>query len=198
MILRPVVLFFSILMLASAGFAQKRKAHDRSKWVDTTGSAQLQEARNHFWDSLPDPTGLTTDFENIFKKEEIKRLDSLIADYEKKTSVEFCIVTMDTMQINKERFGELPQLIEKSWGIGKKNVENGIVICLSVGYRAIRIYAGKGIEDYLNPKETTQIIQKNILPEFKKEHYFDGTMSGLTAIIETLDRKMKGKVSASR
>ncbi len=198
MILRSVVLVFFILMINCTAFAQKRKGHDRSRWVDTTGSAQLQEARSHFLDSLPDPTGLTTDFENIFKKEEIARLDSLIADYEKKTSVEFCIVTMDTMQVNKERFGELPQLIEKSWGIGKKNVENGIVICLSVGYRAIRIYAGKGIEDYLDSKETSQIIQKNILPEFKKAHYFDGTMSGLLAIIDTLDRKMKGKVSASR
>ncbi|GAC1592960.1 MAG: hypothetical protein NVS3B19_14830 [Ginsengibacter sp.] len=198
MILKSWALVFIILMIGNSLCAQKRKFHDRSGWVDTTGTAALEASRNHFLDSLPDPTGLTSDFENIFKKEEIVRLDSLIKDYEKKTTVEFCIVTMDTMQINKEHFGELPQLIEHSWGIGKKNLENGIVICLSVGYRAIRIYAGKGIQDYLDSKETSQIIQKNILPAFKKEHYFDGTMSGLIAIIETLDRKMRGKVSASR
>ena len=198
MILKSGTFLFMMLIIGTSLFAQKRKSHDRSRWVDTTGSYALEATRSHFWDSLPDPTGLTTDFENIFKKEEIVKLDSLISDYEKKTTVEFCIVTLDTMQINKEHFGELPQLIEHSWGIGKKNIENGIVICLSVGYRAIRIYAGKGIQDYLDSKETSQIIQKNILPEFKKEHYFVGTMSGLIAIIETLDRKMKGKVSASR
>ena len=75
---------------------------------------------------------------------------------------------------------------------------NGIVICISLGYKTIRIGTGTGIVDYLSEKETAQIIQKNIIPEFKKQKYFQGTVNGIYAIIETLDKKMKGKTSAIR
>ena len=193
------LLFFLLTAVLSLSvLAQKKRGRTRSRWTDTTGMADIQIARNKFWDSLPDPLGLTSDFENIFSPEERIRLDSIITDYEKKTTIEFCIVTLDTMRINRDRFGDLPAYIEKSWGIGKEKTENGIVICLSIGYRSIRIGTGKGIDDYLSEKETTQIIQKNILPDFMKGKYFDGTSKGLFAIIDILDKKMKGKSSASR
>lgn len=191
-------IFCFVAALQISGFSQRKHSKIHNGWKDTTGTADLEQARKQFWDSMPDPTGLTTDFENIFTTKEKNHLDSMILNFEKRTSIEFCIVTLDTMKVNMERFGELPAYIEKAWGIGKKETKNGIVICLSVGYRAIRIGAGSGIADYISDKETTAFITKNFLPDFKKGKYYDGTLNGLTAIIGLLDNRLKGKTSASR
>lgn len=193
-----LIIFVLSILTGNQANCQRKKNHDRSHWTDTTGSIELQTSRKQFWDSLPDPIGLTTDFENIFTPEEVRKLDSIIIDYEKKTSIELCVVTMDTLNVNSERFGELPEYIGKTWGIGKKEKDNGIVICMSIGYHAIRIGAGHGIDDYLSETDTKQIIEKKFLPDFKKKKYYDGTMNGIIAIIETLDKRMKGRSNALR
>lgn len=194
-----VYVFFVLFLLSHlSANCQRKRSGRHSHWTDTTGSAEIEQTRKLFWDSIPDPTGLTTDFENIFSREEKMKLDSIISGYEKKTSIEFCVVTIDTMKVNRERFSDLPDYLEKSWGIGKKKLQNGIVICISNGYKTIRIGRGLGITDYLDEYETTLIIKKNILPDFIKGKYFAGTMNGIYAIIDLIDNKMKGKSSALR
>ena len=44
---------------------------------------------------FPNPIGYTSDFEKIFAAKQINELDSLIIDFEKNTSNEIAIITVD-------------------------------------------------------------------------------------------------------
>jgi uncharacterized protein len=127
--------------------------------------------------------GSTSDYEHIFTSDQISELDSIISKFEKETTNEIAIVTIDSSWTTKERFDSLVLTIANDWGVGKKGINNGLVIGISTGLRKIRISNGYGIEAKLTDAETKKIIDDIILPEFKKGNYFIGTKNGLLALM---------------
>ncbi len=90
--------------------------------------------------------GWTSDFEHIFSSDQINELDSIISNFEKETTNEIAIVTIESSWTTKESFDSLTLAIAKNWGIGKKDKNNGILIGICTGLRTIRIQNGYGIE----------------------------------------------------
>lgn len=158
---------------------------------DTSATFKLQTFRQIFWDSLPKPTSWTNDFEGIFSDVEEHQLDSIIAAFEKETTTQICIVTLDTIFTTKEKFNDLALHIAKTWGVGQKEKNNGVTICISKGHRKIRICNGYGIEKVLSDTETKEIMDKYFISNFKAGEYFQGTKKGLLAVIETLRIKLR-------
>jgi uncharacterized protein len=130
--------------------------------------------------------GWTSDYEKIFTKEQINELDSIIADFEKQSSNEIAIISIDSSWTTIEKFDNLTISIGEFWGVGKKDINNGIVIGISKGLRKIRISIGYGIEEKLTDEETKKIINDIIIPYFKKGMYFEGTKKGLSSIMQEI------------
>lgn len=130
------------------------------------------------------PLGWTSDFEHIFTEDQIFVLDSIICKFEKETTNEIAIVTIDSSWTTKESFDSLTLAIARNWGVGKKDKNNGILIGISTGLRKIRIQNGYGIETILSDTETKKIIDEIIIPEFKNGNYFEGAKNGLLALMQ--------------
>jgi uncharacterized protein len=157
---------------------------------DSQINKSLELSRKEFWDSLPKPTNWTNDYENLYSEAEQIILDSIITEFEKETSFEIGIVTIDTSKVAKENFNNLSLHIAKTWGIGKKNKDNGILIFISRGHKKIRIENGTGTEKIINEKETSEMIENYFIAEFRKDKFYDGTLNGLKAIIKLLKSKL--------
>ena len=109
--------------------------------------------------------------------------------FEKETTNQFSIITLDTFCTTKEKFSDLALHIFNSWGVGQKEKNNGLTITICSGYRLIRICNGYGIEKILSDLETKEILNKYFTPKFKEGSYFQGTKAGLIALIETIRLK---------
>ena len=145
--------------------------------------------RENYWANLPKRISWTNDYENLFSDIEQTKLDSIISKFEKETSIEISIVTIDTIKTSEEKFEDLTLHIAKTWKIGKVKKDNGILIGISKGYRKIRIQNGNGIEKIITDEETKKIIENYFIPEFKKGKYYQGTLNGLCEIISLLKYK---------
>jgi len=130
------------------------------------------------------PVGWTNDFEHILTDSQIVILDSIIQNLERETTIEIAIVTIDSSYISTESFDSLITGLGRLWGVGKREKKNGIIIGMSSGLRKIRISNGYGIEEILSDVETQNIIDNNILPEFRQANYFEGLKQCLFAIIK--------------
>jgi uncharacterized protein len=130
--------------------------------------------------------GWTSDYENIFSSEQIIELDSIINVFEKETTNEIAIVTIDSSWATQENFDCLTLGILRNWRIGKKGKNNGILIGISTGLRIIRIQNGYGIEAKLTDAETKKIIDDIILPEYKNGDFFKGTKKGVQALMQKI------------
>lgn len=135
--------------------------------------------------------GWVNDKEKLFSIEEEKQLDSIITAFEKETTIEIAIVTIDSLHTSKEKFEDFTLRIGNKWRIGKPDKANGVLIGLSVGHRRLRIQNGYGIEKLITNEETKTIISNYFTPYFKKEEYFNGMKNGLIALTELLRAKTK-------
>jgi uncharacterized protein len=128
------------------------------------------------------PTDYVNDYIHLFTQPQIHSLDSIIINYEKKTTNQVAIITVDSQWIKKDSFESFVRKVFKSWGVGQKDKNNGIVIAICPGYRIIRIENGYGIEKVFTDEQTYQIIQNIIVPAYKKGEYFEGTRNALVEI----------------
>ena len=132
------------------------------------------------------PTGWTNDFEHILTTAQVVYLDSLIGNFENETSIEIAVVTIDTSVVDKAGFEKFIKNLSNDWAVGKKGLNNGIVIGISAGLKKIRINNGYGIEPMLSDTETKRIIDEIMIPEFRKAAYFEGIEKTILAIISKL------------
>jgi uncharacterized protein len=137
--------------------------------------------------NYPKPNGWVNDYENLFSESEEKTLDSLISDFERKTSNEIVIISVDSTILQNEKLDSFALHFANYWGVGKKDKNNGILFCISSQQRKIRIENGLGIEKVLTNEKTKEIMDKNIIPYYKKMEYYKGTLEGLYAIMNGLE-----------
>ena len=183
-----ITIVFQILILFFA-FSTKAQNSDTLK-TESKKSVSIEFYRQVFWDNLPKPHNWTNDYENLFSAKEETELNQIISDFEKETTVEIAIVTIDTFKVSSEKFNDLSLHIARTWGVGKKEKSNGILIAISRGYRQIRIQNGDGISLVLSDDETAEVIQNQFFPYFKKEEYFEGTKAGILKLIELLRKRL--------
>lgn len=170
-------------------FSMKAQTSDTLK-LENKKSVSLELYRQVFWDNLPKPHNWTNDYENLFSAKEETELNEIISDFEKETTVEIAIVTIDTSKVSKDKFEDLSLHIARTWGVGKKEKSNGILIAISREYQQIRIQNGDGIALVLSDEETAEILQKQFFPYFKNEEYFEGTKAGILKLIELLRKRL--------
>lgn len=135
---------------------------------------------------IPPPKGFVNDFAHLFTSDEVKFLDSLISAYEKATTVEIGVATVNSAMVKEDDFEDYTLVMIRTWGIGKKSKNNGILIAIAPDLRKIRIQNGYGIEKVISDSETKEIIDNAFIPRFKESKYFEGTKEGIIAIMNKL------------
>ncbi|HYG16037.1 MAG TPA: TPM domain-containing protein [Bacteroidia bacterium] len=139
-------------------------------------------------DNIPKYKGYVNDFENIFTDAEEKTLDSLITAFEKETSVEIAVVTLDTTMVGptSDDMYAITFEIANTWGVGKKEKDSGVLIGISKSRRLLRIQNGLGTEKVMSDMQTKEIVDHYFIPNFKEGRYFTGTYEGLKQIMNHL------------
>ena len=121
-----------------------------------------------FSQQIPKFEDWVTDNEKLFTPEQKASLIKMITDYRDSTSVEIAILTVPTFESSIDDFA---QKTATEWKIGKKDVDNGLLIVLSKQKKVLRSQTGYGLEGYLPDGwlklEGDSIVQK----------YFKGAIS---------------------
>lgn len=131
------------------------------------------------------------DYERIFTDEEIQQLDSIVNDIWEKGIAEIAIVTIDERHTDKAHFDQYVFDNLTGYAQGEYGKNNGIVIAISKKLRLMRIENGYGIEKLMSDEATKKIIDEYFIPKFKNNNYFEGTRSGLNAILSHVEKKVQ-------
>lgn len=97
-------------------------------------------------------------------------LDAVIRDIRKKYTVEIFTVLLKTT--DGEDIGQVGTNIGHSLGVGKKDVDNGIVVLVAVDDRAWNISTGYGVEWALPDLITKRIWERHFPPNFRNGDYY--------------------------
>lgn len=133
--------------------------------------------------------GWVNDYEKIFTPSQAIWLDSVFNQFEKESSFEIALVTIDSAWTSKEQFDSFVNDLMECWGVGKKEKQNGMLIGISTSLRRVRISNGIGTRKQLSDETTKAIIDNVMIPEFKNAAYFRGTEKAVAEIIKGLRGK---------
>ena len=131
---------------------------------------------------FPFPIGSVSDYEDVFTEEQLSELTKTISLYEQETTREIAIVTISSIE-PYDNITDYSTDLANEWGIGKTESDNGLLILFSKNLREIRISTGYGTEKILTDEICRKVIDKTIIPEFRKGDYFSGIKIGLIELI---------------
>ena len=146
--------------------------------------------------AFPKPAGYVNDFAGILTNPQL--LENELSAYEKNTTVEIVVVTIDSLPPDQTLFTYAVELFQ-DWKIGKKGEDNGILIMLvkngTTGNR-MRIELGYGIQGYITGAEAGRMLDK-ALPFYGDGDYQAAVESILIDISDQLVNYAPGKPPAS-
>jgi uncharacterized protein len=134
--------------------------------------------------TYPSPTGYVVDDAHILSDATKTQLEAKLAQFEKDSSDEVAVVTVDSLQgVSVEEYSiHLAEL----WKVGKKTSDNGVIFLIAKTDRKVRIEVGKGLEEKLNDSKVGRILDDAVLPSLHTNDWSGGVTKGVDAIINVI------------
>ena len=187
LILIPIFLFLFLISSCSAS-----QAPAITTGADTTVTQDIADTVSEDTEAdvsietsikYPEHSGFVNDFANVFTEDEKSQINNFLSDFEKETTAEIIVVTVNSLEgLSIEQYASE---LFNSWGIGKKDTNNGILLLISIGDRKVRIATGLGLENTVTDDEAAKIIDI-ILSYFKESKYGQGAFEGVKAIAQEI------------
>ncbi|GGI56919.1 TPM domain-containing protein [Winogradskyella haliclonae] len=135
------------------------------------------------------------DYINLFSTSEKNALEQKLVRYSDTTSTQIVIITIPSTE--GENINYLGAQWGQKWGIGQEKEDNGVLILLAKNDRKIAINTGYGVEHLLTDAMSKRIIDRDIIPYFKRNDYYGGLNRGADAIFEVLTGEYQGSRQSS-
>lgn len=129
----------------------------------------------------PNPPRLVNDFANMLMPSEVSALEQKLDAYADTTSTQITIVTVPTVGDNA--MVDYAVKLGREWGVGGKQFNNGIVILISQNDHKAFIATGYGMEGSVPDAVCNDIIDNDIIPNFKQQNYYQGLNQAVDDII---------------
>jgi uncharacterized protein len=135
--------------------------------------------------NYPALTGRVVDDAGVLSASTKSGLTQMLADFEHTSGgTQVVVVTLKSLQgLTIEDFGY--QLL-RHWGIGQKDKNNGALLIVAPNERKVRIEVGYGLEGTLTDALSRTIIERDIVPAFKRGDLNGGVLAGASATVRVL------------
>src|SRR5262245_46408444 len=134
--------------------------------------------------NFPALTGRVVDDAKLLSAADEQALIADLEALEKKSSDQVVVVTLPSLQgYAIEDYG---YQLGRHWGIGTKQLNNGVLLIVAPNERKVRIEVGRGLEPTLTDALSKIIIANAILPRFQAGDFAGGIKDGVRDIALTL------------
>jgi uncharacterized protein len=133
----------------------------------------------------PDPPRLVNDFAGVLSTSEAQSLENKLIAFNDSTSNQIAVVIVNDLQGYDK--SEYAYKVAKDWGVGQSDFNNGLLILIktktdeSIGQ--IFIATGYGLEGAIPDITCAEIIDREILPRFRKGDYYGGLEAGTDVLM---------------
>ena len=112
-------------------------------------------------------------------------LEQQLADLEARKGAQLVVLILPTTQ--PEAIEQFSIRLFDAWKVGRKGVDDGVMLIVAKDDRRLRIEVGYGLEGALNDATAKRIISETITPFFKNGDFPGGINAGVTAIAKIID-----------
>lgn len=125
-----------------------------------------------------------TDLTGTLPAQQVVQLEQRLAAFEKEKGAQVAVLMVPTVQ--PESIEEYAVRAFEQWKLGRKSLDDGVLLVIAKNDRKLRIEVGYGLEGALNDATAKRIISEDIVPHFKGGDFAAGVDAGVTRILRVV------------
>lgn len=135
--------------------------------------------------ALPTLHQPVTDLTSTLDTQQVQLLNDKLLQLSETKGAQLAVVIINTTESESIETYSL-RLAEK-WKLGRKGIDDGVLLLIAKEDRELRIEVGYGLEGVLSDVVCKRIIDEIIVPEFKQNNFYQGIQAGVDQIIKLIE-----------
>lgn len=135
--------------------------------------------------AVPPLRARVTDLTGTLDAAQKSTLEQTLAAFEKKKGAQVAVLMLQTTQ--PESIEQYAVRVEETWKLGRKGVDDGVLLVIAKDDRKLKIETGYGIEGVLPDAIAKRIIDNDIVPRFKQGDFYGGISAGVDRMLRVID-----------
>jgi len=135
--------------------------------------------------AIPVLQARVTDQAGVLDAAARQALEAKLAAFEKSKGSQIAVLIVPSTQ--PESIEQYSIRVVDAWKLGRKGVDDGVLLLLAMQDRAMRIEVGRGLEGVIPDAIAKRVIAEVITPYFKRSDFAGGVDAGVAALIKLVE-----------
>lgn len=135
--------------------------------------------------AVPALSARVIDQTKTLTQDQLRALDQKLSDIEARKGSQVAVLIVSTTK--PEEIEQYAIRVADRWKIGRKKVDDGVILLVAKNDRTVRIEVGYGLEGALTDALSKRIIDSAIIPRFQQQDFYGGVLAGVDQIGRVID-----------
>lgn len=135
--------------------------------------------------AVPALTSHVTDQAGLLTAAQRQQLEQTLSDFEAAKGSQIAVLIVASTQ--PEAIEEYGIRVATAWKLGRKGIDDGVLLLIAKDDRKMRIEVGYGLEGVIPDAVAKRVIAEVITPHFKQGDYFGGIQAGVGRLIRLIE-----------
>jgi len=135
--------------------------------------------------AIPSLEHRVTDLTNTLNQTQKTALEQTLAEFEARKGAQIAVLIVPTTQ--PETIDQYAVRVEEQWKLGRKGVDDSVLLVVALQDRKLRLEVGYGLEGALPDAAAKRIIEDDITPRLRKGDFYGGIRAGLDRVMRTVE-----------
>lgn len=145
---------------------------------------------------VPPLKARVTDLTGTLQPGQQAALEQTLQAFENRKGSQIAVLIVPTTQ--PETIEQYAIRVAEAWKLGRKGVDDGVLLLVAKNDRKLRVEVGYGLEGAIPDAVAKRIVSEIITPHFKQEDYFGGIRAGVDRIIKVIEGEPLPEKKSSR
>jgi len=138
------------------------------------------------WAQVPVPalTARVTDLTGTLGEARRQSLESRLAAFEKEKGAQVVVLLVPT--VKPESIEQYGIRVAEAWKLGRKGVDDGLILLMAKNDREVRVEVGYGLEGVVPDVVAKRIIEETMVPRFRAGDLAGGIDAGVDRLLQVI------------
>lgn len=163
-------------------------------WLAALGPGLAPSAQAQL--AVPLLQALATDQTATLTAQQLSQIDTRLRAFEQRKGSQVALLIVASTK--PESIEQYALRVAEQWKLGRKNVDDGVLLLVAKDDRAVRIEVGYGLEGVLSDAAAKRIISESITPRFREGDFHGGVNAGLDRMMRLIEGEALAPAPAGR
>jgi uncharacterized protein len=135
--------------------------------------------------AVPPLKARVTDLTSTLSAQQRSVLEQTLAEFEHRKGAQVAVLMVPTTQ--PETVEQYAVRVEEAWRLGRKGVDDSVLLVVAKNDRRLKIEVGYGLEGALPDAIAKRIIEEDIVPRFRDGDFYGGVRAGTDRILRVIE-----------